>query len=181
MHTSKLTWQYVLICAVAVFLSWILHEGAHWLTAEALGYNATLNLNSVSLAEGVYHNGDEHLVSAAGPLFTILQALVVFVLLLRSRNRNWYPFLFVPLYMRAMAGVLNAINLNDEGRISNSLGLGTYTLSLLVCAFLAFLVYRASKTCGYRAGFQWINILLTMLFSSIIILADQAFNLRIIG
>src|SRR5687767_6517996 len=125
MNTSKITFQYVLIAAVAVFITWILHEGAHWAMGEALGYNMTLNLNTVSLANGAYRNNDEHIVSAAGPLFTLLQAILVYFLLQRTNRLNWYPFLFVPLYMRIMAGLLNFINLNDEGRISKALGLGT--------------------------------------------------------
>ncbi|HEY0060269.1 MAG TPA: hypothetical protein VGB56_14125 [Flavisolibacter sp.] len=181
MNKPKITFQYVLISAAAVFITWILHEGAHWAMGEALGYSMTMNLNTVSLAKGAYRNNDEHIVSAAGPVFTIMQAIIVFLLVQRTNRLNWYPFLFVPLYMRIMAGLLNFINLNDEGRISKALGLGTFTLSIIVCGFLFYLVYKASKKAGYGAKLQWATVFLTMLFSSILILADQFFNLRIIG
>ncbi len=181
MNNSKVTFQYVLISAAAVFITWIAHEGAHWAMGETLGYNMTMNLNTASLASGAYRNNDEHLVSAAGPVLTMVQAMIAFLLLQRSNRLHWYPFLFVPLYMRIMAGVLNLINLNDEGRISKALGLGTFTLSILVCAFLFYLVYKASVKAGYSAKLQWATVLLTLLFSSVLILADQFFNLRIIG
>ncbi|HVG12638.1 MAG TPA: hypothetical protein VM843_06510 [Flavisolibacter sp.] len=181
MNKSKITFQYVLISAAAVFITWILHEGAHWAMGEALGYNMTMNLNSVSLANGAYRNNDEHIVSAAGPMVTIIQAIVVFLKMQRASRLSWYPFLFVPLYMRILAGLLNFINLNDEGRISKAFGLGTFTLSIIVCGFLFYLVYNASRKAGYGAKLQWATVLLTMLFSSILVLADQFFNLRIIG
>lgn len=182
MKNFRLTPKYVLISLAAVFLTFFLHELSHWLAGEALGYSMKMTLNSASLMEGQYRNkSDEQIVSAAGPLFTILQAIVVYFILRRTKNIHLYPFLFAPLYMRILAGALNFINLNDEGRISKYLGLGTFTLSILVCSFLFFLVFKISRQNNYIAKFQIINVVLTMVFSSVLVLADQFLHVRIIN
>jgi len=83
--------------------------------------------------------------------------------------------------MRLLAAILSFINPNDEARISKSLGLGSFTLFILICAVLFFLVARISKQEQYTKKFQWINVLLAMLFSSVIILADQFLHIHVIN
>jgi len=78
------------------------------------------------------------------------------------------------LYTRILAGFMNLFNLNDEGRISHVLGLGDFTLSLLVCAILAVWVYKVSKYHKPGWKFQVFTLVLIMLFSSILILGDQS-------
>ena len=176
-----MTSRYIFFSVVAVFLTFFLHELFHWITGEILGYKMIMTLNSVTPASGQYRE-DWHntLVSAAGPLFTIIQAAILYFIMRKNKNVLLYPFLFIPLYMRILAGVMNVINLNDEGRISRTFGLGTFTLSILVCLFLFFLVYKISRQYKYTAKFQVINVLLTMAFSSVLILSDQVLHLKII-
>ncbi len=183
MTNFRLTVKYTVISAIAVFASFFFHELSHWVAGELLGYKMSMTLNTVSPVAGVYKSKfDETIESAAGPAFTITQAIVFFLLMKRHRkNILLYPFLFAPLYMRILAGVLNFIKLNDEGRIGRDLGIGTFTLSILVCSFLFYLVYKISKQNQYTAKFQIINTLLIMLFSSIIILGNQSLHLRIIN
>ena len=182
MTSFKLTFKYVLLTLVAVFLSFFVHECCHWITGEALGYKMTMTLNSVSLAEGSYSkNWHETLVSAAGPIFEILQAIIFYRIMKRRNNINLYPFLFTPLYMRVLAGAMNYFNLNDEGRISHSLHIGDYTLSIIVCLVLLIFVVKISRQYKYTAKFQLINFLLVMLFSSILIMSDQFLRVRIIN
>ncbi|MGO1585797.1 MAG: hypothetical protein ACTHXJ_07485, partial [Mesonia sp.] len=92
-----------------------------------------------------------------------------------------FPFLFVPFYMRFLAGVMNFINPNDEGRIGVELGIGKFSLSIIICLGLGILVYRITKQHHLSSRFIWMNILWTMLFSSILILADQFFQIRILS
>lgn len=182
MSSFKLTFKYILLSLVAVFLSFFVHELCHWTTGEALGYKMTMTLNTVSLAEGIYTKSwHETLVSAAGPVFTILQAFAFYIFMKRYNDTNLYPFLFTPLYMRVLAGVMNYFNLNDEGRISHSLHIGDYTLSIIVCLVLLFFVIKISRQYKYTAKFQSINFLLVMIFSSILIMADQFLKIRIIN
>ncbi len=182
MTNFKLTLKYTVISLIAVFLTFFFHELFHWIAGELLGYKMTMTLNSVSLAEGQYlKSWHDLLVSAAGPVFTLLQATTFYIIMKRNKNPLFYPFLFAPLYMRVLAGAMNFINLNDEGRISNALGIGTFTLSILVCILLLFFVFKISKQNNYTVRFQITNLLLTMAFSSMLILADQFLHLKIVN
>ncbi len=181
MTNFKLTAKYTGLLILAVFVTFFFHEFFHWVAGELLGYRMSMTLNSVSPAAGKYlKSSHEILVSAAGPVFTILQAFAFYTIMRQNNNYLLYPFLFVPLYMRILAGAMNFINLNDEGRISNFFEIGTFTLSILVCSLLLFFVFKISKLNNYSIKFHVINILLTMLFSSILILADQFLHVKII-
>lgn len=186
MHSStidqKVTFKFVIVSFVAVLLTWFFHELTHWITSEALGYDALMKWNKVTPIEGMPANELHFIyISAAGPIFTILQAVVVYFILMKGGwNKMLYPLLFIPFYMRLLAGGFNVMRLNDEGKVGDYFGLGDYTLSIIVSAFLLFLVYKASKKYGLKASFHVWNTLLVMFFSSIIILADQAIDYRIL-
>lgn len=168
--------QYILINFVAVFLSFFLHEFAHWLTGEFLGEEMAMNLNAAYPIGDVYQEEWHRMpITIAGPAFTLLQAIVVFYLMKSSRNIQLYPFLLTPLVMRTLAGVMNFINPNDEGRISISLGLGLFTLPILICAILFYLVLKTSI--AYRISFKFnaLNVILIIALCSVLILSNQYF------
>ncbi len=182
MADQKITWKYILACLSAVLFTWIIHEFTHWITSESLGYESILRLNSVSPVSG--HNWtDLHnvYISASGPLITVIQAVIVFVVLMKnSWNKTIYPFLFTPLYMRLLAGGMNFINPNDEGRIGEFFGIGVFTLSILVSGFLFFLVYRIAKTYNLNWKFNTWTAIIIILVSSVLILSDQILHIRIL-
>ncbi|VAW31659.1 hypothetical protein MNBD_CHLOROFLEXI01-4491 [hydrothermal vent metagenome] len=121
------------------------------------------------------------IISAAGPIVTILQALIVF-LFLKSRdwNKFLYPFLFTAFYMRLLAGLMNFINPNDEGRIGIFLEIGIFTLPIIVSGLLFIMVYRISKKYNLNWKFQLATTVIVMVASSILILSDQFFGIRIL-
>jgi hypothetical protein len=82
--------------------------------------------------------------------------------------------------MRALAGFMNIINLNDEGRISKGLGIGVFTLPVLVVAPLLFLVYDIVVTKKIKTKTVGMTVFLIMIFSSIIILSDQVFKIQLL-
>lgn len=177
---TKVRAKYIIITAFAVLSSWLLHEFAHYLTGEALGYKMAMSLNQGYPVDGHY-NRDLHyqLISAAGPLVTLIEALLVSLLMQRRRTVLPYPFLFICFYMRLLAAGMSFINPNDEARISKTAGIGAATLSIFVVALLFCLIYKTSKQYGFSKKFNWVNLGLVILFSSIIILNDQAFTVRI--
>jgi hypothetical protein len=167
---------YILITALAVVLSFFFHELAHLLIGELLGYPMKMTLNSAFLAEGKYVSvWHEHLVSAAGPIFTILTAFVFFYVIRNTKNTYWYPFLFFAFSFRLMAMIVSIFNPNDEARISQWLGLGQWVLPLVVCFTLFFLVIKTSKEQGYSLKFNLINYILTSIFITGVVLSDQYF------
>lgn len=173
--------QYILVTALAVPATWLLHEGTHWAAGTALGYDMALTLNTGYAVNGLYDN-DRHyqLISAAGPLVTLLEALVVFIFMRRRKKYLLYPFLVTCFYMRLLAGLLSFVNPNDEARISEALGIGRFTLPVLMTALLLVLVYKTSRRYRFRTRFNATTIALVILFSSIIILSDQFFHIRLL-
>lgn len=179
---QKITIRYILAATGAVISTWIIHEYTHWLTSELLGYETIMRINGTSVVEGEkpteLHNG---IISISAPIITVLQGLIVFALL---KNRGWmkylYPFLFTAFYMRFLAGLMNFIHLNDEGRVSQLLGIGTFTLSIVVSGFLFLMVYQISKKHKLNWKFQLGTCITIMILSSILILCDQLIGIRII-
>jgi hypothetical protein len=178
---TKISFKYILVALMAVLITWVIHELAHWCTGELLGNQMVMTLNTAYPKAGKYsEEWHSTIISAAGPAITLIQALGFYFLLKRSSSNLLFPFLLTCLYMRSLAGVMNFINLNDEGRISKDLGLGSFVLPFLVFGILFYLVYSTTTTKEYRANFIAISVLLIMLFSSILILSDQAWKMIIL-
>lgn len=182
MNDQRINTKYILAGIAAVIFTWIIHEFTHWLTSELFGYETIMRLNGTSAVQGE-NPTESHkaIISISAPIITILQGLVVFILL---KSRNWnkylYPFLFTSFYMRFLAGLMNIINVNDEGRVSKYLGIGTFTLSLIVSGLLFFMVYKISKIHSLNWKFQLVTYLIVMFVSSVLILSDQFFGIRIL-
>ncbi|WKD86974.1 hypothetical protein KCTC32516_02354 [Polaribacter huanghezhanensis] len=179
---KKITFKYVLAIIIAVIFTWSIHEFAHWLTSELLGYKASMSINGTSLVNG-QNPTDWHtlFISASGPIVTFLQGFIVFIIL---KTQNWnkylYAFLFTAFYMRLLAGLMNFINPNDEGRISAFLGIGFFTLPILVSSLLFFMIYKISKKYSLNWRFQLGTYLIVMFASSFLILYDQFLGIRIV-
>ena len=78
--------------------------------------------------------------------------------------------------MRFLAGLMNFIMKNDEGRVGQFLGIGTFTLSIIISGFLFFMVYKISKKYKLNWKFQFWTTILIMLVSSLLIFFDQFFK-----
>jgi len=182
MQPNEIHFRYFMFGAPVILVTWLVHELGHWLTSELLGYETAMSLNRTYLLQGSYEQiWHSLLVSSAGPLVTLSQGAVAFSLL---RKKGWsstaYLLLFTAFYMRLMASLINVINLNDEGRISSQLGLGTFTLPVLVTGCLLVLVYVISRQYRLRLGFQGYTVFTVMFWSSVLILSDQALPLRLL-
>lgn len=182
MVDKKVNFGYVLAIVVAVIFSWIIHEFAHWSTSELLGYETIMGINGTSPVHGQKVTGwHKVFISASGSIVTMLQALIAFIVLnTQNWNKHLYPFLFTAFYMRVLAGTMNFVNLNDEGRIGAFLEIGVFTLPIIVSGLLFYLVYKISEKYNLDWKFQLFTTFMVMLASSILILSDQFFGTRII-
>lgn len=166
--------QYVLAAALAVLMTSLLHEFAHWVTGELLGNQMSMNLNAAFPVSGDYlQPWHAHIVTAAGPLFTVLQGFLIYLLMQKYKNKLLYLFLFTPLIMRALALFMNFLTPNDEGRISLTFGLGLLTVPILICSILFFLTWRISRQNGYSVKLNAVNTVLAIFFFSVLILSNQ--------
>jgi hypothetical protein len=173
--------KYFAVFGIAVLLSWVLHELAHWTAGQYLGYKMGMTLNATFLLSGQYSK-DLHyqIISAAGPIFTLCEAIFIFILMTQRWRILLYPFLFTCFYMRLFAAILSFRNPNDEARISSAMGIGKFTLPCIITCILFVLIYRVSKMYRFHTKFNLANLGLVILFSSIIILADMYFKLRLL-
>ena len=165
----------------SVLFTWVLHELAHWSVGELLGNEMKMSLNSAGPVSGHY-NGHFHnsIVTIAGPIFTVAEAFVAYRILKKDGDLHWLPVLITCVYMRILAGFMNLSQLNDEGKISLKLGIGKFTLPLLVAAILIWWCRSLLVRRSYSRPLLWGTLGMVMLFSSILILADQFFHLHII-
>lgn len=172
---------YVICVLLAVAATWLFHEFAHWVVGEMLGNHMVMTLNtSYPLLRKYEQPWHESLISAAGPLITLLQAFIFYYLIKKNSGRLMFPFLITCLYMRTLAGIMNLIHLNDEGRISKALGLGPFVLPILMVGILFYLVYEVVQDKKFKGKFITITVLLIMVFSSVLILSDQMFGIKLI-
>jgi hypothetical protein len=182
MNDQKITLKFIAGLIIVVFITWFIHEFAHWLTSEYLGYETIMRLNGVSPVPG-QHPTDLHniITSAAGPVTTIMQGLMAFVFLKFGQwNKYVYAFLFTALFMRSLAGLMNFIMLNDEGRISAYLKLGVFTLPLIVSTILFYMVFKTSAKYKLKWQFQLSLSLVLVIAVAGLIFFDQYFKLRIL-
>lgn len=158
-----MTWRDIPTLIIATFLTYIIHEGGHWLAGELLGYDMWVNINSAGLAQGSYTSEwHQQIVSIAGPFVTLVQAIIAFFLVRKYKAVWAFAFLFAALMMRFVAMVVSLNNPNDEARVSEWLGLGPWTLFLLVVALLLVLTVKAGKI--MKLG--WRSYVLVYLFVS---------------
>jgi hypothetical protein len=173
--------KYIFLVFVAVFLSTICHELAHWSMGELLGNRMTVSLNTAKPISGAFlKDWHRNYVTLVGPLFTLLQAILFYFLLMKYKRIALYPFLLFPFVMRLAAGLINLKSPNDEGRLGLSLGIGLLTLSIFVCIFLFSLVRKASKELKISLKFNVISFILCCLFLLLLTFIDAKFKVRII-
>lgn len=158
----SLKWFFLLI--IVTLATYVLHEGAHWAAGELLGYDMWVNINSAGLVSGTY-KADWHsiIVSLAGPLVTILQAIIAFVILKKHRKFVLFAIIFAAFMMRFCAMMMSVFNANDEAKVSEWLGLGPWTLYGFVVIGLLLLTIKA----GQYLKLRWPTYLFAYIATSI--------------
>lgn len=180
---STATWvKYLLVLVLATLFTFFFHEMSHWLAYKLMGYDAGFTLNRAFLVDSELSlSATERIItSAAGPIFTIIQAIVCYVIIIKRKQILLYPFLFLPFIMRLGAAWANQFEPNDEGRISLEFGLNLYVISGVVVAFLLALVYKASRKNGYSLIFNVITFIVAAILLLGLTYLDSKLDIRII-
>jgi len=179
--TRRLAFTAILLYIAAYLLTIVLHEVAHATMALALGDHPVLYNTSVQTTNPRLSNAAHVLIAAAGPVFSLVQGLVLLPLL--RRNRGTSPGSLFWLFMGAF-GLINFFGYlmiaplvagGDTGQIVARLhvpaaaqwaaaGGGLLCLSLLIGStaplFLRYLPAEtqadsAARTSGMRALLLW--------------------------
>jgi hypothetical protein len=140
----KLKAPFYLWFLAAFLVSYLIHESAHWLMGAALGIDVEFRLNAVRYLSPT-QPWQRALADVAGPAVTIVQAIIAYVWVMRRGSVKAFAFVYVAAFMRFAAAVVSVLNPNDEARLSVYLGLGKWTLPVLVAAGLILLTAKASK------------------------------------
>ncbi|HYW15021.1 MAG TPA: hypothetical protein VE891_02565 [Allosphingosinicella sp.] len=134
---------YLRLAAIGV-LTYLIHEAAHWVTGQALGYPVQFGINGVTST--VPMTASDHIsFSLAGPCVTILGAVAAYFWIRREHSLTAYAVLYFSFFMRLVATVVSLFNPNDEARASQLLGLGVWTIPALVVLGLGALTFAASR------------------------------------
>lgn len=161
MQRMRTGWSFYGLVFVAGFVTFLLHEAGHWLAAVLLGHEAYFGLNSAGARNPVSAT-EEAIISAAGPMVTIVQGLVALWLVQARASAAAWIFLFWAAFVRFMATVVSLFNPNDEARISEWLGWGMWTLPALVTLGLFGLLVIGSV----RLKVGWKTLALTWVVAS---------------
>ena len=169
----------VLWTGVAI-LTMVIHELGHWLAGTLLGNQMTMSLNKVGATGGYAAPWHSPVVTAAGPLVTVAQAIVAYAYLRWSGGRGAYLFLLAAFACRGMALIMNVFHVNDEGRLSEMLGLDVYVVPALTCAGLLGLVVAGSRAEGYGwKRVAWSAVIMVHLIGAVVLI-DQVFTIRLL-
>ena len=162
----KLNARFYLWLALAFLITNLIHEGAHWLMGAALGLEMRFGLNAVTYLSPTA-DWQRALADAAGPLVTIVQGIIAYLVVMRSGSVKAFAFLYAAAFMRLVAGLVSVLHPNDEARLSMYFGLGKWTLPVLVAAGLILLAIKGSK----RLGLTWKDQALCYLVASLAVSA----------
>jgi hypothetical protein len=168
---SRLTPRFYLLLFSVGLGTFLVHEFAHWLTGVSLGYEMVASPNHVR-SIGEMSATHELLVSAAGPVITIVQAIAGFIILRGQRALFGFALLYMAFFMRLLAAVVSIFNPNDEARISEQLGLGTWTLPAIVVVFLFALVVIGSRRLELRFREQFVCYVTASIVVSLVVGLD---------
>lgn len=152
--------------------TFLVHEFAHWITGVALGHDMVATPNHV-WSRAPMSTWDQALVSAAGPLVTVVQGVVGFWLVGSRRSLFGFALLYMAFFMRLLAAGISLFNPNDEARISQLLGLGAWTLPVAVVVGLLVLLVSASRRLQLGVRDQFFCYLTASIVVSLIVGADM--------
>lgn len=156
-------------------VTFLLHEGGHWVAGEWLGHDMALSLNRAVPLDSPTQT---HLliITAAGIAVTLIEGLIG-LLLVRVNAAIGYAIAFFAFFMRLMAfGITVAVNPNDEARIGTVLGVGPYVPHIVVVLALLGVVVLAAR----RARAGWMANILAWVVCSITVTAIVYLD-RVIG
>lgn len=148
--------RFYMALLIAALLTFVLHEAAHALAGMAMGHDMQIGLNSVSARGGAAMAArDAFLVTAAGPLATVLQAVIAWLVIARGKiGRSGagvaYAFLFAAWFMRFAAAFVSLFHPNDEARLGLMLGWNMWLLPGAMVITLLALTWAGARRLRVR-------------------------------
>ncbi len=142
---NKFNAKIIFLFIPAGYITYLFHEFGHWIVGEFLGNDMVYSLNGVWPKTGNFINlSDSLYVSLGGPIFTILQSIIVLIIIEKFITIYAYPFIFFPVFTRFFTLILGGFSIQDEAKISTILNIGSYTTAIIVLVILLITLLRSS-------------------------------------
>ncbi len=149
--------KFFLMFIPVAYFTYLFHEFGHWSVGEMLGNRMVYSMNYVWPKDGHYLQVSHDLyVSIGGPAFSILQAVIALMIIVKFGTLYAYPFAFVPMFNRFFSDLFGGFSKQDEARIALLMDTRTCLPAFIVLAILLSIVIRCSyklrigaKTNGY--------------------------------
>ena len=174
---SKINLKVALLFIPVGFLTYLFHEFGHWIVGECLGNEMILRLNNADPKNGYYIDPTHNLyVSIGGPSFTIIQAIIFWTIIEKTKSIYVYPFIFLAAFLRFFSIAFGGFSKQDEARISSLLNINSYMVAIIVLLVLFMIVGRSSykvnlklKAIGYYTILSTLSILLVIFVDELLV------------
>jgi len=171
---QKIDFKYAGIIVGVVMTSCFIHEFGHFITGVLLGNKMKMTLNMTAPLHEYLHAWHAPVVSSAGPLFTLLQAIVAFVLIQYDfSNRTLFVFLLTPVTLRIWSYLVSPFRAQDEAIVGQACGLAPWIFPLVVWLILGGLAWWGSRKIQVSSKFVWITILLILIAFQVVLRANN--------
>jgi len=143
MKILKNKYKMLLVFIPVAYFSVFFHEVGHWTIGEMLGNDLTLRLNGVSTKNGgeLLENTSLYLL-CGGVGFTLLLTIIFWGIIEKYKVIYAYPVVFFNFFFRLFPQIMN-FDAQDEAKISMLLGIGKYTVAIIVIISLFLMTLRA--------------------------------------
>lgn len=143
---SQIDWKVMIAFIPIAFNTYLFHEFGHWTFGELLGNDMTLSLNNSAPQNGHFIDDSGALWSAiGGPVFTILQGLILLMLTWLTKSIYAYSITFFAVFSRFFSIVPGGINLQDEARIAAMLDWNKLLVAAIVLTILFLILWRSNR------------------------------------
>ncbi|MBX2819090.1 MAG: hypothetical protein KTR29_05385 [Rhodothermaceae bacterium] len=150
------------------------HEFFHWFAGTVLGYDMVITPNRVYSKTSTEFI-DKQIISFAGPFITYVQAVIGYLWVVKKQSMLGFSLLYMAFFMRLFAAGISVFNPNDEARISQALGIGLWTLPVIVVSVLFVLLYLASRRLKLTARDHLFCYLVASIVVTLVVGVDSFF------
>ena len=167
---SKLKLQLALMFIPVAYFSFFFHELGHWIIGEILGNDMAFRLNGVSPKSGQYLEHTRVYLLCGGVGFTLLLTTVFWYIIEKYKVILAYPVVFFNFFFRVSPQIM--FDQQDEAKISALLGIGKYTVTILVIFSLLFITWRACRVLKLNYKDNILCVIASIISTILVVLTD---------
>ena len=156
------------------YFSFFFHELGHWIIGEVLGNDMILRLNGVSPKSGQYLENTHLYVLLGGICFTLLLSLTSWFVIEKYKIIYLYPVVFYNFFMRLCPQIIK-FDWQDEAKISMLLGIGKYTVAIIVLVGLLLITWRTSYVLKRNYKDNLLYVIVSLICTFLVIFTDDIF------